>query len=250
MTATADGASCSRNGSILVSTSGSTGWSQSTVVARASGAAGSSWRSNLVLADPSATDADVTLTFRSGGAPQTATVSLPGGSTREWEDVLLSLFGVTGEASGALEISSSEPITATVRTFNVDPNGTYGQFFPAVDGAAGLTAARPGTIPHLKRDANSRTNMGFLNLADQPASVSVTVFGATGEQLGGPITRTVPARQWVQINDIIGATGNASEVLAWATVEVTSAGTTVWAYASVISNDSGDPITVPVMTQQ
>ncbi len=233
-----------------MSTSGEARWSQSTVVARAPGAAGSSWRSNLVLANPGADAADVTLTFRPGGAPQSATVSLPGGSTREWDDVLLSLFGVTGEASGALEITSSEPITATVRTFNADPNGTYGQFFPAVEGGAGLTAARPGVLPHLKRDAASRTNVGLLNLSDQQASVRVTVFGAAGQQLGDPISRTVPARQWVQINDVIGRTGDTTEALAWAKVEVTSPGASVWAYASVISNESGDPITVPVLTPQ
>jgi hypothetical protein len=248
MTAAADGASCSQNGSILVSDSGVAGWSQTTVVARTPGAAGTSWRSDLVLANPGPSAADVTLTFRPAGGVSTATVSLPAGSTSEWDDVLLSLLGVTGAASGALEIASSEPITASVRTFNADPGGTYGQFFPAVDGAAGLTPARSGILPHLKRDANSRTNMGFLNLADQTANVRVTVFGATGEQLGQPILRNVPARQWIQINDVIGHTGDTTAALAWATVEVTSPGTSVWAYASVISSDSGDPITVPVMT--
>jgi len=248
MAATADGVSCSENGSILVSESGVQEWSQSTVAARALGAAGSSWRSNLVLANPGATAADVTLTFRPDGGTATATISLPAGSTREWNDVLLSLLGVTGEASGALEIVSSQPITATLRTFNTDTNGTFGQFFPAVDGSAGLTTARSGIVPHLKRDAGSRTNLGFLNLGDQPATVNVTVFGATGEQLGDPIARTVPTRQWVQINDVIGRTGNTTETLAWATVEVATPGASVWVYASVISNDSGDPITVPVMT--
>ncbi len=250
MTATADGVSCSRDGSILVSATGAQEWSQSTVAARAPGAAGSSWRSDLVLANPGSSAADVTLIFRPDGGTATATVSLPAGSTGEWSDVLQSLLGVTGEASGALEIVSSQPITATVRTFNTDPNGTFGQFFPAVDGAAGLTPARPGIVPHLKRDTGSRTNMGFLNLGDQSATVNVTVFGATGQQLGNPISRTVPARQWVQINDVIGRTGNTTETLAWATVEVATPGASVWVYASVISNDSGDPITVPVMTPQ
>jgi len=37
------------------------------------------------------------------------------------------------------------------------------------------------------------------------------------------------------------------EGLAWATVEVTTPGAGFWAYASLISADSGDPITVPVM---
>lgn len=250
MTATADGVSCLREGSILVSASGSEEWSLSTVAARAPGAAGSSWRSDLVLANPGAAAADVTLTFRPDGGTATATVSLPGGSTGEWSDVLQSLLGIDGEASGALEIVSSQPITATVRTFNTGPNGTYGQFFPAVDGAAGLTTARPGMVPHLKRDAGSRTNMGFVNLGDQSATVNVTVFGATGQQLGDSIARTVPARQWVQINDVISRTGDTTETLGWATVEVTTPGASVWVYASVISNDSGDPITVPVMTPQ
>ena len=247
MAADADGVSCSATGSILVSDTGSPVWTRTTVVARTSGVGGTSWRSDLVLANPNTIAADVSLVFQPGPDGIATSLALPGGATNEWPDVLATLFGITGEASGALEISSTAPITATVRTFNADPLGSYGQFFPAVDGSAALTSGTTGILPHLKRDASARSNAGFVNLTDLAASVRVTVFGPTGAPLGDPIDRSVPARGWLQINDVIGRTGDTSEALAWATVEVTTPGASVWAYASVISADSGDPITVPVM---
>jgi len=246
MTATADGASCSHNGSILVAETGAAPWNRLTLVARNPGMDGTSWRSDLVLANPNAQGADVILTFHPGGDAVSVSLALAGQATREFSDVLASVFDFSGATAGALEISSSLPITATVRIFNDDPLGSYGQFFPVVDGSDGLTTASPGVLPHLKRDAFWRTNAGFLNLADVSANVRVTVFGADGSQLGEPITRTVPARGWLQVNDVVGATGDTTGTLAWASVEVTTPGASVWAYASVISSDSGDPITVPV----
>ncbi|HSN54052.1 MAG TPA: Ig-like domain-containing protein, partial [Candidatus Sulfomarinibacteraceae bacterium] len=246
MTAAADGVSCVRSGSILVSASGEPTWSRTTVVARTPGVGGSSWRSDLVLVNPGEASADLILTFRSGAGPQEISVALPAGGSIGWDDVLMTLFGLDEEAAGSLEILSTEPITATVRTFNADPAGAFGQFFPSVAGADGLTDGVGGIVPHLKRDDGSRSNLGLVNLSDLQASVRVTVFGADGGQLGEPIVRTVPARGWVQINDVVGRTGDTSATLAWAAVDVTTPGASVWAYGSVISSDSGDPITVPV----
>jgi len=45
------------------------------------------------------------------------------------------------------------------------------------------------------------------------------------------------------------AAGAGDRDLAYARVEVTTAGGRVWAYGSVVDNDSSDPTTIPLLIQ-
>jgi hypothetical protein len=56
----------------------------------------------------------------------------------------------------------------------------------------------------------------------------------------------VPAGQWLQRDDVFAAAGVSGADIAYATVEVQTAGGRAWAYASVVDNTTGDPTTVPV----
>ena len=53
--------------------------------------------------------------------------------------------------------------------------------------------------------------------------------------------------EWMQRNDILGKAGIDYAPLAYAVMEVNKTGATVWAYATVIDNATGDPTGLPLM---
>jgi hypothetical protein len=77
--------------------------------------------------------------------------------------------------------------------------------------------------------------------------VRVALADASGAPLGSPLTVTVPAGRWIQIDDVFPASGAPPTELASATIEVLTPATSAWAYAAVIDNATGDPTTVPVI---
>jgi hypothetical protein len=96
------------------------------------------------------------------------------------------------------------------------------------------------------RTALFRTNVGVTNLGETTASVTVRLRGTAAENLGEPVVLSVPPGGLVQVVDVFGAAGAGDRDLAWATVEATTPGALVWAYASVIDNRTGDPTIVPL----
>jgi len=52
-----------------------------------------------------------------------------------------------------------------------------------------------------------------------------------------------------QENDILGKAGVSHCQVGYAKVQVLTSGDAVWAYASVVDNQSGDPTAVPVIVE-
>jgi hypothetical protein len=218
-------------------------------VSHAPGAFGSLWRTDLAAVNDETTTANVTLTFVPvGGESVTRTAEIPPGGTREWADVLATLFGVdaAASASGVVRVASDRVLHVSSRTFSEAVDGTFGGYLPAVTAAEGLVAGMTGILPQLTRTALFRTNVGVTNLGDTAASVTIHLRGKDSESLGEPVVLTVPPRGLEQAVDVFGAAGAGDRELAWATVEVTTPGAVVWAYASVIDNRTGDPTIIPV----
>ena len=105
------------------------------------GAAGTSWRTDLRVVNPGTAPAQVTITLLRSGADNSsldrnATVSVPAGGQVALSDVLESRFAHTGTAAMLIE-SARDDLVVTSRTYNLAPDGTYGQFIPGVrDGQA------------------------------------------------------------------------------------------------------------------
>jgi hypothetical protein len=218
-------------------------------VSHAPGAFGSLWRTDLAAVNDGATTASVTQTFVPvQGASVTRTAEIPPGGTREWADVLTSLFGVdaAASASGVVRVASDRALHVASRTFSEAVDGTFGGYLPAVTASEGLVAGTTGILPQLTRTALFRTNVGVTNLSDTEASVTIRLRGKDSESLGVPVVLPVPPRGLVQVVDVFGAAGAGDRDLAWATIDVTTSGAFVWAYASVIDNRTGDPTIVPL----
>ncbi len=251
-TATADGRSCSRTGTISIAGSGGGGDVLAIVpsVAHSPGKAGAQWRTDLAVVNHNGLDASVELTYypESGNAV-TRWTTVASGASREWRDVLVVLFGIDVAASskGTVHVASTVPLYLTSRTYNrKSATETFGQYYPALDGAAGIAVGQTGVIPQLKKNATFRTNLGYANLGTAPAVVQVRLYGPAGSQIGSTRTVTVAAGMWVQDDDIFAKVGAAGQDIACATVTVLS-GARVWAYASVVDNATSDPTTIPVL---
>lgn len=218
-------------------------------MAHAGGAGGSVWRSTLAVTNRSGGRADLTLIYRYGSASRTRTHTLQDGDIVEWVDVATSLFGVGGTSSGSIEVQSTRPVIVTARTYNEGADGTFGQFLPGADDGNNLDYGERGILPQVKKTGNFRTNIGFVNLGQSSVTVRTNLYSSNGGQLGNSVTTSIPANQWKQENDIFQKAGVSYCEVGYATVEVTTYGGSVWAYASVVDNGTGDPTTIPVSVE-
>ena len=217
-------------------------------VAHAPGAYGSLWRTDVAAVNLGAA-ASVSLTFRTAdGTASSRTAPVPPGTTR-FADVLASVFGVANDASasGALTFESDRPLVVSSRTYNAAENGTYGAHLPGVGASRAVTPERPGVLPQLSRGAATRTNVGLANLGAETVTVAIRLVAANGTGLGSERLVAVPAGALVQENDVFASCGAGDAAIAWARIEVRTAGGKAFAYASVIDNATGDPTIVPVL---
>jgi hypothetical protein len=215
-------------------------------VAHAPGAQGTVWRTDVAgIAAGAATG--VELTYADGDGTMSWSGSVAAGAAFEWRDVLESLFAMAGSetSSGSLEVLASEAIALSSRTYNQTPDGTFGQYCPAVDLDPVLREGDLGVLAQLRRDASFRTNIGAVNLGDATCTVTVRLYGADGNQVGSDLALSVGAGRWQQQFDVFAAAGAGDVDVAYATTEA-GGGCEVWLYASVVDNATGDPTTIPV----
>ncbi len=247
-TATTGAASCTRSGTIVVTTAPATSSHLIPALAHKPGFYGSQWRADVTVVNPNDAAANLTLAYFSESAPVLRTAVLPGHSTLEWGDVLVSLFGVSQAAStsGVVQVIADVPVASVGRSYNLGAGGTFGGTFPALAIGDGVASGTLGILPGLKRTASFRSNVGFANTGTATTTVRVRLFDRGGAKLGEK-TLDVAAGRWTQLDDVFGTLGAADAALAYGTVEVLTAGGTVWAYATVIDNATGDPTVVPVI---
>lgn len=215
-------------------------------IAHTGGAHGSQWRSKVAVLNTADAPNQARLRYLHGSSTVEVTVQLGPGELRTWDDVVADLFGVAGDSSGAIQVRADEPVLVAARTFNASAEGTFGQFMPAIEAADAMTFGQIGRLSLLSGTADFRTNVGLLNLGDDPVRVRITLHDASGAVLGSREPQ-IPAGRWRQLNDVLGAAAGAGEVPnGYATVELLTEGGSVWGYASVIDNSTGDPTTVPL----
>ncbi len=213
--------------------------------ARAKGGQGSNWRTDLRLYNPFPAQS-VTLTYVAGGVSTPATLSIGQGELVSKNDILTSLFpSVSGDSSGALQVQSAQGLLITSRTYNDQgAAGTYGQFIPARASGDLVASGQVGLLLQLASTADYRCNVGFSEFTGQATQVQVKLYDANRTVLGFK-TYTVPASGNFQIGNIFGDLGVTGEyTVAMAEVRVLSGGS-VYAYASIVDNATGDAFFIP-----
>jgi len=247
-TATVGVATCTRSGAI-VATAAPAGFSYLIpALAHKPGYYGSQWRADVAVLNPNDAAANLALAYFSVSAPVLRNAVLAGHTSVEWSDVLVSLFGFPPGAStsGVVQVISDVPVASIGRSYNLSDGGTFGGTFPALTTADGVPSGKSGVLAQLKRNASYRSNVGFVNLGTSTCTIRLRLFDHGGVKLGGK-TMDVAAGRWTQLDDVFGKLGAGDADLAYGTVEVLTNGGTVWAYAAVIDNATGDPTVVPVI---
>jgi PKD repeat protein len=214
-------------------------------VGRTGGVSGTYWRSDVTLHNPGASSIFATVRFLRAGEDNRSvagrTISIGARNTRTIGDIM-SWLGA-GEGSGALQIvwtGSSEGVVATSRTYTTrgSDGGTLGQ-------AIGMTAAREfgdrAIVTGLASDSRFRTNLGLVNSGDSAIGVTLRLVAPDGRQLATAFV-TVPARSQVQAAAANLFTSVSFANLGNFTVVAETPARTMYAYGSVIDNQSGDPI--------
>jgi hypothetical protein len=213
------------------------------IVSRVSGAFGTQWRTDVVLAsrhDHFATE--VTLIYDAvDRVPIELTFPLAPRQTLTFADILQSELGLE-QSYGTIWLGSSTPgvpIVAHARIYNVGrETGEFGQVVTALPldqlgnkvWLNGLTGIR-----------GNRTNVGVGNPNNAPARFSLTWFDKHGDSHGSAGTFVVEPWSVLLLNDIFDQTGMPpDEGLTLRLV----ADVPIYAYASVVRNDTGDAYTV------
>jgi CubicO group peptidase (beta-lactamase class C family) len=178
------------------------------VVAGVEGVGNSVWHSDVGLLNRSTLANQVRLRLYRKNTFFDQELGLAPGEYRTIDDVMAS-FSKTG--SGALRVFSSEPLTATSRTYNQAPDGTFGQFLDAVRTTGGIEQGESAVLMQLREDAFARTNIGILNQWRREAEVEIALYDGSSLPVAY-FTRTIPAQQTVQINRPFAEIGGRTDV--------------------------------------
>ena len=242
--------------------------------ARLSGAQGSVWRTDLQVLNPDTTRADFTVELlkrdAANPAPQRRSLSLEGGRSVRYNDVLQSLFGFSGAATLRIDCPDGR-LLASSRTYNFKTTGTFGQFIPAspildpipwetqaamldepnaraANLDAGIGWGQEAYLIGLSQSATDtrgfRTNLGLVSTSKDVQVVRVDLYREDGTALGTVATTLRPFES--KQLDKVFRTVTAQEVDGgFIVIRTETPGTFLVAYASVVDNASNDPIYVP-----
>ena len=212
-------------------------------VFRGNGAGNTRWRTDLWLSNPTPVEQSAEVVFHDADGIERgrADVRISAGGSIAHLDVLESLLGLE-EAFGKLTISSSR-LLATSRIWTPGGSGSFGQFVAArgIEEAVGI-GGLPSTAIQLEISSAFRTNLGFTEIAGQPASVRVRVFDAGGDEV---LARDLGVAANGQVQLSLEGLGAPRRGNMRASFEVVGGAGRIAAYASVIDNRTGDPIFVP-----
>lgn len=229
------------------------------VAARTPGFNGTVWRTALEIFNTGTQDATVSLLLDASGLDNTepaasAQLLVPARDTVVVEDLLLEVFGLE-QASGAVDVLSTQPLMVHARILNTGSGGTYGQLVPAVPAAWSVGAVQaPGINPNAavlslfeaREDASSRTNLGVVNVSGVPTAVSVAALRG-GVPVGSPLALELPPYSHVQVNRVLAVmevpAGGAPVRLA--VTPAPGAQGRILAYASRVDNVTGDAVFLP-----
>jgi hypothetical protein len=217
-----------------------------TGVADLSGGA-ANWRSDVRILNAGSKDVSSTLTYVGGdGMTLTRPLDMKAGETKQFDNVLRSLFDLTN-SGGALFIDtgSASTLVATARTYNDTGNGTYGQYIPAVTlGETAALGSRPLQLLQVEESSRIRTNVGVTEVAGKPATLEVTVV-PPNSKVEAKVQIDIAANEFKQYSQLLKSIGLGETYNARVTVRVIDGAGRVTAYASAIDQRTQDPTYIP-----
>ena len=217
-------------------------------VARAEGAQGTHWMTDLTLHNPTGDTVAVDLHFLDRSAtsptPVVQSIDLAPGQTLQAEDVLATIFGMD-LANGALRITADAAIAVTSRIYNNGGGGgTYGQGVDAIPTTEALGEGRSTTIFGLSQGSSARTNVIVLDTTGEGSNLEVALIDGAGLELA---STTLDLGPWGSMLESV-ATLFGMDAAADSSLKVTTVTGSAVVMASRIDNITGDPSTLtPLM---
>jgi hypothetical protein len=174
-------------------------------------------------------------------------LELDAGTASRYDDALDLLFGFEGTATLRITALDGE-IRATSRTYNVTPDGTFGQFIGGTTSADIFVTGLDATIIQLTAsstgDDGSRTNIGMVNLQGEPTTLDIDLYLADLTYLGR-VSASLKPFDFKQIDNIFTRVTAEDVPDGIAIIGARPLDSRYLVYASVIDNLTGDPIFIP-----
>ena len=219
------------------------------------------FRTDTRIFNPSSTkDITITASFFEAGSESNhpanspnrspKTITIPKRAMVAYDDVAVSLFGITGKL-GAILLYSEDEFEATQRIYADEAAGTLGQFVP---GLSLQQAYTKGVVLQLKANGSRgtrgtfRSNVGFVYPTNNVGTVQLRLFDKNNAQVGGVKTITMQPFGVIAPSNITSLfpVGNADLSNAYMTFETDGNGP-LFAYGSVLDNGTEDPTYVPAV---
>lgn len=221
--------------------------------ARAAGAGGAFYTTDLTVACSGAANARYTLKFLGNnadgrGGPE-STFDLGAGKSVTYADVLGSVFQRTSDY-GALRVASQGPAPDTsllgvlAQTSTPGFGGTFGQSVPAATAADLIRSGTARSILAVAEDDSFRTNLILANATEAALDVDVQLVSADGVSLAARRYPLAPLGM-TQVTRVARDLGISADVRgARLVLSTPTAGGAFAAYASAIDNATNDPRTL------
>jgi hypothetical protein len=132
---------------------------------------------------------------------------------------------------------------ASSRTYNFTPNGTFGQFIPAIPFAQFVGRGAILSLQQVAQSNQFRANFGFLEASGSPADLVIRVYDIANTLLTS-IPLSLRAMEHRQINGLLQQYGITSLADGRVEVEVVGGDGKVSAYVSEVDNATNDPLMV------
>lgn len=211
------------------------------IAAHNPGASGTFWRTDLSIHNPCDLYTEVEIVAHADEGDFTRSYEVPPKTQWMIPDILGQLTSIDTTAS--LEIRSESEVVTNSRTFNLTPEGTYGQGFDSVEVGTGLLPGDVALLPQLQQNDHFRTNIGVLNMGTGNLGVTVHLFDRDGAKVG-TFHKVVPAGRAVLDTESFRSRFGRNDIFAgFAEVEIVY-GSGGWPFASVVDQGTGDPSTV------
>ncbi|HEY6214520.1 MAG TPA: PKD domain-containing protein [Vicinamibacterales bacterium] len=203
------------------------------VVARANGANGTFWRSDVTFFNPSNTRVFLSVRY----SDTTKSLSLGARETYLLADVLTQFGYSSGNNPLTITWSGGAAPVVTSRTYTTDERGgTFGQSIDPVD-----AFTNEQFVPGLRSDFSYRSNVGVLNGGSDAEELTVTLLSPAGFELAS--TRIVLQPGELMQQAVTSLFPGVSASTGSFTLYVRGdANARVFAYGSMIDNASGDPV--------
>jgi photosystem II stability/assembly factor-like uncharacterized protein len=215
--------------------------------ARADGAGGAFYTTDLTLLNPDTKAARVAIQFlghdTDGRSGPVRRLKIPPGTSVTHRDVLKSLFDLDS-GYGAIRIVPSTFVAVQTQTSTPGAGGTFGQSVYETTFSGLVKPGLPRHISGVRDDAVFRTNLILTNVLEAPVDVDIALVASNGQTLG---TRRVslPPLGMTQLTRVARELSSGDIIDGRLMLSVAgTAPASVAAYASVIDNVTNDPRTL------